>query len=185
VQPPPVAIAAQELGLELYQPESVNSEAARERVAQARPEALVVCAFGALIKQPLLSEQLILNVHPSLLPRWRGAAPIERALIAGDRLTGVSIMVLTEGLDSGPVCRQAEEPIRPEDDYGSLSTRLQTLGGRLLVETLDQVAADGEPACIAQDDTEATYADKITACGCSRTARRRSSPGRLAHDPAS
>ncbi len=174
VQPPPVAIAARDLELELYQPESVNSEAARELIAQAQPEVVVVCAFGALIKQPLLSEQLILNVHPSLLPRWRGAAPIERAMIAGDDRTGVSIIVLREGLDSGPVCGQAEEPIRGDDDYGSLSTRLQTLGGRLLLETLDEIAADGRPTCSEQDDAEATYADKIT------PADRRLDPGQPA-----
>ena len=114
--PPAVAIAAQELELDLHQPESANSDESRARIAAVQPEALVVCAFGALIKEPLLSEYLILNVHPSLLPRWRGAAPIERAIMAGDERTGVSIMVLAEGLDSGPVCRQTEEPIRPDDD---------------------------------------------------------------------
>ena len=75
---------------------------------------MCVCAFGALIKEPLLSEYQMLNVHPSLLPRWRGAAPIERAIMAGDERTGVSIMRLTAGLDSGPVCLQATEPIAPE-----------------------------------------------------------------------
>lgn len=158
LQPPPVAIAAEELELELYQPESVNSEEARARINQADPEAVVVCAFGALIKKPVLSDHPMLNVHPSLLPRWRGAAPVERAIMAGDEHTGVSIMILTEGLDSGPVCRQAEEPIRPDDDYGSLSTRLQTLGGKLLVRELDQ-----RSECREQDDAQATYAEKITA----------------------
>ena len=80
-----------------------------------------MCAFGALIKEPLLSEHEILNVHPSLLPRWRGAAPIERAIMAGDERTGVSIMRLTAGLDSGPVCLAGEEPIAPDDTYGSLA----------------------------------------------------------------
>ncbi len=161
LQSPPVAIAAQELELELYQPDSVNSDEARARIATVQPEAVIVCAFGALIKEPLLSEYLMLNVHPSLLPRWRGAAPIERAIMAGDEQTGVSIMVLTEGLDSGPVCRQAEEPIRSNDDYGSLSTRLQTLGGELLIQTLDEVEAQGRPDCAEQDDLLATYAEKI------------------------
>ena len=101
---PPVAERARALGIELEQPESVNEPAVVEQIAQARPDALVVCAFGALIKEPLLSAQEILNVHPSLLPRWRGAAPIERAIMAGDERTGVSIMRLTAGLDSGPVC---------------------------------------------------------------------------------
>ena len=96
-----------------------------------------MCAYGALIRDPLLSEHRILNVHPSLLPRWRGAAPIERAILAGDTRTGVSIMVLTEGLDSGPVCLQDSEPILPEDDYGSLAARLEALGGELLIRALD------------------------------------------------
>ncbi len=159
--PPAVAIAAQELELDLHQPESANSDESRARIAAVQPEALVVCAFGVLIKEPLLSEYLILNVHPSLLPRWRGAAPIERAIMAGDERTGVSIMVLAEGLDSGPVCRQAEEPIRPDDDYASLSTRLQTLSGQLLIQTLDEADAQGRPDCAEQDALQATYAEKI------------------------
>jgi methionyl-tRNA formyltransferase len=155
---PPVADAARELGIELDQPKSVNDEAARARIAAARPGAVCVCAFGALIKEPLLSEQPLLNVHPSLLPRWRGAAPVERAIMAGDQITGVSIMRLTAGLDSGPVCLQASEPIGPGDSYGTLAQRLQTLGGELLVDALDSA-----PPCAEQDDAQATYADKITA----------------------
>ena len=85
------------------------------------PDAVGVCAFGALITEPLLSALEMLNVHPSLLPRWRGAAPIERAIIADDEQTGVSIMRLTAGLDSGPVCLARDEPIAPEDEYGSLA----------------------------------------------------------------
>jgi len=154
---PPVALAARELGLELDQPESVNGEAARARIAAAQPEAVVVCAFGALIREPLLSGHPMLNVHPSLLPRWRGAAPIERAIMAGDATTGVSIMRLTEGFDSGPVCLQAPEPIAPSDTYGSLSGRLQELGARLLIEALATA-----PPCAEQDESDVTYAEKIT-----------------------
>src|SRR6476620_8212402 len=90
LQPPPVADAAAELGLEVFQPDSVNSDEARARIAAEQPGELLICAFGALIKEPLLSEHAMLNVHPSLLPRWRGAAPIERAIEAGDELTGVT-----------------------------------------------------------------------------------------------
>ncbi len=155
---PPVAEAARELGIALDQPESVNEEAARERIAGARPEAVIVCAFGALITEPLLCAHPILNLHPSLLPRWRGAAPIERAIMAGDERTGVSIMRLTAGLDSGPVCLTTEEPISPQDTYGTLAERLQHIGGELLVRALDD-----QPEFIAQDDALATYAEKITA----------------------
>jgi methionyl-tRNA formyltransferase len=154
---PPVATAARELGLEVEQPDSVNGEAARARLAGLAPDAICVCAFGALVKEPLLSDYSILNVHPSLLPRWRGAAPIERAIMAGDEETGVSIMRLTAGLDSGPVCAQEDEAIRPDDTYGSLAARLQELGGELLVRVLDAA-----PPCAAQDDAAATYAEKIT-----------------------
>jgi methionyl-tRNA formyltransferase len=155
---PPVAEAARELGIELDQPESVNGEAALTRIAAAGPEAVCVCAFGALITEPLLSRYAILNVHPSLLPRWRGAAPIERAIMSGDERTGVSIMQLVQALDAGPVCAQLPEPIGSDDTYGSLAARLAERGGELLVRTLDD-----SPPCVAQDDALATYAAKITA----------------------
>jgi methionyl-tRNA formyltransferase len=154
--PPPVADSARALGIDLYQPESVNDDEARERIAQARPGVICVCAFGALIKEPLLSDYELLNVHPSLLPRWRGAAPIERAIMAGDAETGVSIMRVTAGLDSGPVCLRAREPIEPTDTYGSLSARLETVGGELLVRALDE-----RPPFSEQDDAGATYAAKL------------------------
>ena len=108
-----------------------------ERIRAARPEAVAVCAFGQLIREPLLSEFLLLNVHPSLLPRWRGAAPIERAIMAGDERTGVSVMRVTAGLDSGPVALCEEVAIGAEDDFETLSGRLQELGGELLVRALD------------------------------------------------
>ncbi|MGH2892018.1 MAG: methionyl-tRNA formyltransferase, partial [Solirubrobacteraceae bacterium] len=153
-----VLAVARELGLDTDQPESVNDEPARERIAAAAPDAVVVCAFGALIKEPLLSAHPMLNVHPSLLPRWRGAAPIERAIMAGDPRTGVCIMRLTAGLDSGPVCLAAEEPIAPRDTFGTLAGRLAALGGALLVQALDT-----SPPFHEQDETGATYAEKITA----------------------
>ena len=132
-------MTARELGIDARPARLVNDEAARERIAAAAPEAICVCAFGALIKEPLLSEHRMLNVHPSLLPRWRGAAPIERAIMAGDELTGVSIMALTAGLDSGPVCAAAQPSrSRPDDTYGTLAARLQALGGELLVDALDE-----------------------------------------------
>jgi methionyl-tRNA formyltransferase len=155
--PPPTAIAAGELGIDVYQPASVNSDEALARIAEAEPQALCVCAFGALIKEPLLSLHPILNVHPSLLPRWRGAAPIERAILAGDRETGVSIMRLTAGLDSGPLCLQERVAIDPQEDYGSVAGRLEALGGDLLVRALDE-----QPDCAEQDEAGVTYAEKLT-----------------------
>ena len=156
VAPPPVAETARLLGIEVFQPEDVNDEAARERIAAAEPDAVLICAYGALIREPLLSAHRMLNVHPSLLPRWRGAAPVERAIEAGDEETGVTIMKPVAELDAGPVAVQRAEAIRPDDDYGSLSKRLAALGGELLVESLDL-----EQGLREQPDTGVTYADKI------------------------
>ena len=153
---PPVAETAGLLGIEVFQPEDVNDDASRARIAAAEPEAVAICAYGALIKEPLLSEHELLNVHPSLLPRWRGAAPIERAIEAGDEETGVSIMRPTAEYDAGPMAIQRAEAIRPDDDYGSLATRLAALGGELLVEALDL-----QPSFREQPQTGVTYAEKI------------------------
>ncbi len=134
----------------------MNAEEARARIAAADPGAVAICAYGALIKEPLLSEHELLNVHPSLLPRWRGAAPVERAIEAGDEETGVSIMKPVAELDAGPVALQRAEAIQSGDDYGSLAARLAALGGELLVEALDL-----QPAFREQPDTGVTYAEKI------------------------
>jgi methionyl-tRNA formyltransferase len=155
---PPVATTARELGLELFQPESINTAEAGARVAASGADVVIVCAFGAIIKEPLLSDFELVNVHPSLLPRWRGAAPVERAIMAGDEETGVSIMRLTAGWDSGPVCLAAAEPIARDDTYGTLAPRLQALGARLLIQALDE-----RPPYVEQDETKVTYAEKIGA----------------------
>jgi methionyl-tRNA formyltransferase len=156
--PPPVALAARELGLEVLQPARLHEPGVLERIAAAAPDALCLCAYGVLVREPLLSDYEIFNVHPSLLPRWRGAAPLERAIMAGDAETGVSIMRLTEGLDAGPVCLQGREPIRDDDDYGTLAARLERLGGELLVRALDE-----RPAWVEQDEAGVTYAEKVEA----------------------
>lgn len=160
---PPVAERARALGLALEQPDSVNDAQTVRRIAAAQPEAVVVCAFGALIKEPLLSSHELLNVHPSLLPRWRGAAPIERAIMAGDGDSGVSIMRLTAGLDGGPICLAGSLAIEQRDTYGSLCARLQQLGADLLLRVLDR-KAQGSPLEFAeQDEAGVTYAEKIVA----------------------
>jgi methionyl-tRNA formyltransferase len=155
---PPVVETARGLEITVEQPADINAAEARERIAEARPDAVVVCAFGALLREPLLSEYELVNVHPSLLPRWRGAAPIERALMAGDTQTGVSIMRLTAGLDSGPVCLQASEAIHAGDTYGSLAGRLQQLSADLLIAALDDA-----PPYVEQMEAGVTYAEKIGA----------------------
>jgi methionyl-tRNA formyltransferase len=154
--PPPVAEKARELGLELIQPERLHDDDVLERIAAAQPEAVAVCAYGALIREPLLSAYEMVNVHPSLLPRWRGAAPIERAIMAGDDETGVSIIRVTAELDAGPIYVQEREPIRPDDDYGTLAARLEVLSGDLLVRALDE-----RPPYVEQDEALVTYAAKI------------------------
>jgi methionyl-tRNA formyltransferase len=175
LQPPPAAAAAAELGIDLLQAENVNDEAALERIRAARPAAVVVCAFGQLIREPLLSEFPILNVHPSLLPRWRGAAPIERAIMACDRRTGVCVMRLTAGLDSGPVALRTEVPLGQDEDYEAVSDKLAGLGGDLLVRALE-LEAGGELEFEDQDEEQATYAEKID------PAERRLDPSRPASE---
>jgi methionyl-tRNA formyltransferase len=173
--PPPTAEVARELEIEVVQAESVNDAATAERVLAAEPEVGAVCAFGQLIADPLLGELEMLNVHPSLLPRWRGAAPIERAIMAGDAETGVAILRLTAGLDSGPIGLREPTPIATGEDFGGLEPRLAEMGGELLVRALDLRAA-GELELAEQDEAEATYAEKITA------ADRRLDPARPAHE---
>jgi methionyl-tRNA formyltransferase len=161
IGPPPVAVAARELGIDVIQPASVNDDDTRARVAAVGAGgdvAVILCAFGALVKEPLLTDHDILNVHPSLLPRWRGAAPVERAMIAGDAQTGVSIMRLVAALDAGPVYAQQAEPILPTDDYATLSARLREVSIALLTNVLDT-----RPEPTPQPEDGITYAEKLTA----------------------
>jgi methionyl-tRNA formyltransferase len=156
VSPPPVVERARELGIDTFQPEQLNEPESLARIAAAEPEAACVCAYGAIIGDELLAAHTWLNVHPSLLPRWRGAAPIERAIEAGDDETGVAIMEPVAELDAGPVYLLREEPIRPGDDFGALADRLAALGGDLLVEALDTL-----PEPRPQGDDGVVYAEKI------------------------
>ena len=150
---PPVADAARELGIDVHQPDAVSDD---PRVVGAGFDAIVVCAYGALLKEPLLSEPGLLNVHPSLLPRWRGAAPIERAIMAGDVETGVAIMRPTAGFDEGPVCAVAREPITADDDYASLTARLVPAAADLLVRVFEEHPPFGD-----QPSEGIVYAEKI------------------------
>ena len=159
--PPPVAAAAAELGIELYQTSRVSELGSVERIRTAGVEVGVVCAFGQLIREPLLSGLEMLNVHPSLIPRWRGAAPIERTIMAGDAETGVTLMRVEAGLDSGAVALAEATPVEPTDDYGTLSGRLAEVSGELIVRALDLRAA-GRLEFTDQDDSRATYAEKVS-----------------------
>ena len=171
--PPPAAVAARGAGIELLQTADVNGAETLERLRAAQVDVAVVCAFGQLIGAQLLAELEMLNVHPSLLPRWRGAAPIERAMMAGDAETGVTIMRLTEGLDSGPIALQQATPIDPGEGFDSLAARLAELGAVLMLQALELHAAGGLELH-EQDDSAATYAEKIS------REERRLDPGRTA-----
>lgn len=177
LSPPPAAEAARELEIDLHQTASVNDEASIEAMLERSPEVGCVCAFGQLIGEPLIAALPMLNVHPSLLPRWRGAAPIERAIMAGDEVTGSCVMRLTKGLDSGPVALREELEIGPQEDYGSLAERLAGLGGRMLVAALDRQGA-GDLAFDGQATEGVTYAEKI------EPAERRVDPARPAGEEA-
>jgi methionyl-tRNA formyltransferase len=140
IAPPPVKPAALRLGLEVFQPERIREPQAIERIAAAEPELMVVVAYGQIIPRALLElpPRGVINVHASLLPRWRGAAPVAHAILAGDEVTGVTIMQMDEQLDHGPILARQEVHIEPGEDAAHLTERLAQAGARLLVETLDQ-----------------------------------------------
>jgi methionyl-tRNA formyltransferase len=152
----PVAQSAERLGLPLIAPERLGDAA--EPLAALSPDVVCLCAYGALVREPILSAYEILNVHPSLLPRWRGAAPVERAIMAGDERTGVSLIRLVAELDAGPICAFEASAIGPADDYGVLAARLAATAARLLMDALD-----GPRTYVPQAEAGVTYAEKITA----------------------
>ena len=158
--PPPAAAAAKRLGIPVHQTANVNDAGSLEAIRTAQIDVALVCAFGQLIREPLLSEVELLNVHPSLLPRWRGAAPIERAIMAGDKRTGAAIAKVTAGLDSGPLALVEQLEVEPREAYGSLAARLAELGAGLALEAL-RLRREGPLALSEQPEQGATYAEKI------------------------
>jgi methionyl-tRNA formyltransferase len=156
--PSAVKRLAEARGLAVMQPASLKEPAVLEALTAARPAALVVAAYGLMLTAPLLAlpARGCINVHASLLPRWRGAAPIQRALLAGDATTGITIMQMDEGLDSGPILAQRAIPISADDTTGTLRDQLAALGADLLLEVLA-----GIPAPRAQDPALVTRAPRI------------------------
>ena len=138
LRPPPVKVAAQALGLSVYQPKSLRNPDALAQLKAWEPEVIVVAAFGQILPPAVLElpPHGCVNLHASLLPRWRGPAPIAAAILAGDEVTGITVMRMDEGVDTGPILAQREEPIRPDDTTGSLTERLARLAAELIVETL-------------------------------------------------
>ena len=149
VGPPPAKETAERLGIEVRQPERLDAEFDPDE------DVVVVAAYGVLIPEAALDRALWLNVHPSLLPRWRGAAPIERTLMAGDRETGVTIHRTTPELDAGPIAAQRAFTVSEDDDFGSVSARAAELAAELLDEVLPK------PEFTPQPEEGATYAEKI------------------------
>jgi methionyl-tRNA formyltransferase len=162
LEPTPVAEAARRLRVPLEEVETVKAGPGFEALAKAAPDVMVVVAYGEILPKALLDlpSAAPINLHFSLLPALRGAAPVQRAIMEGHKVTGVTTIRMDEGLDTGPILLQAEEAISPDDDTGSLGARLAELGGRLLVETLDRLQA-GALEELPQDDDAATYAPKL------------------------
>lgn len=164
LRPAPSAVKQLALarGLDVFQPESLRESAAGPRIASVKPDFLVVAAYGLILPQAILdlAPGGALNIHASLLPRWRGAAPIQRALLAGDAETGITIMRMDAGLDTGPMLAQARTPIGPDEDAQTLHDRLAALGARMIVAALADAAA-GRLREMPQPQQGATYARKI------------------------
>lgn len=161
-QPTPVKAEAQRRNVPLMQPVKVRQTAALQQIEAWQPDVLVTCAYGQLLPQRLLDIPTCgsLNVHASLLPRWRGAAPIQRAIMAGDTMTGIAIMEMVAALDAGPVYATASVEVGPDDDFGGVHDRLAAVGGRLLVDVLPDYLLKRLPGTV-QDETLVTYAHRI------------------------
>jgi methionyl-tRNA formyltransferase len=155
--------AADALRLPLFQPLTLRDAAARDRLQVTQPDVMVVAAYGLILPQAVLDIPLrgALNIHASLLPRWRGAAPIQRAILAGDQISGVCIMQMDAGLDTGPILLRAETPIGATETAGTLQDRLADLGALLLLDAL-KALEQGTISPTAQSAEGATYAPKIT-----------------------
>jgi methionyl-tRNA formyltransferase len=153
---------AQTRGLPIFPPETLRTQEAIDRLAAWEPDVIVVAAFGQILQAPVLElpPHGCLNVHASLLPAYRGAAPIPAAILAGEPTTGVTIMRMDEGLDTGPILAQAEHAIAPDDTTASLTARLADLGAQLLVETLPGWMS-GAIRAQPQDDSRATYCRQL------------------------
>lgn len=164
LRPSPVKACAREAGLGVWQPERVSDPAFITRLREAAPEVIVVVAYGQILPPAVLDIPPLgcINVHASLLPRYRGAAPIHRAVMAGETRTGVTTMYMDEGMDTGDIILKAEVPIRRQDTVGRLHDRLADAGAALLVRTLDLVRR-GQAPREPQDPQRATYAPMLTA----------------------
>lgn len=157
--PQPVKVKAQELGLEVYQPKNVNCEESIIRLKEIAPEVIVVVAYGQILKEEILNLPTYgcINVHASLLPKYRGAAPINWVIINGEKTTGITTMYMEKGLDTGDMLLKEEMHIMENETAGQLHDRLMTLGAQLLIDTLDKMGK-GTVTRIPQDHDQSSYA---------------------------
>jgi methionyl-tRNA formyltransferase len=160
--PPPIKVFAQSINLPVIQPVNLKDENTIKQLVDWEPDVLIVVAFGQILRKNVLDLPPLgcINVHASLLPRWRGAAPVQAAILAGDPVTGVTIMKLDKGVDTGPILTKKIEPILPDDSNQSLGFRLSNIGAELLMDTLPLIV-EGKILPIAQDETLSTYAPMI------------------------
>jgi len=158
LKPPPVKKLALELDIPIIQPTRMKELEAMAQIKAWAPDVIVVAAFGQILRSDVLNlpPHGCINVHASLLPRWRGAAPINAAILHGDEQTGITIMKMDEGLDTGPIIKKATIPIAPDETAGSLFPKLAQLGGELLLESLPDYL-NGQLVAQPQDDSQATY----------------------------
>ncbi len=162
IVPSPVKALALEHGIPVLQPATLKTAEAVAELEALEPDVLIVAAYGLILPQSVLDVPThgCLNVHGSILPRWRGAAPIQAAILSGDKETGISLMAMTAGLDCGPVYSIDAVEIGENETAGELHDRLATLGGEMLVRDLDKILS-GELEAVEQDEDAATYAGKI------------------------
>lgn len=163
LQPSPVKQVALDHDIPVFQPESLKTPEAQQELASLRPDVMIVAAYGLILPQAILDIPVhgCLNIHASLLPRWRGAAPIQRAIAAGDTETGITIMQMDKGLDTGDMLLKSATPIDAGDTGGSLHDRLSMLGGNAIIKAL-RLLEKGELRGEAQDDALACYAHKLS-----------------------
>ncbi len=166
--PPPVKVKAEELGVKVYQPTTLRDEKFAEILNTEAPELIVVAAYGKILPPSVIAypKYGCINVHGSLLPEYRGAAPIQRAIMDGKNFTGITTMLMDEGLDTGDMLLSREVLIAPDDDSGTLTLKMAEVGAELLVETIDRLIT-GKITPIKQDDSKSSYASKIEKSDCS------------------
>ena len=164
LHPSPMKLKANKLGIPVYQPSELKSNASYESLAAIDFNVMIVAAYGLIIPQAILDLPSFgcFNIHASLLPRWRGAAPIHRAILMGDEVTGVTIMRVIQKLDAGDMIKKKEIQISEKDTTEQLTKTLAALGAHLMTEVMDELMSKGSLQSIAQDEASVTYAEKVT-----------------------